>query len=86
MTALGGLDGFAGLCGTARGRFGVFAFGVGGGGGEGGGCEADGQGDGEDVGGDLHICWFGLNQRFKKLIMSDLKRKSETCLLVMFVC
>ena len=56
MTALGGLDGFAGLCGTAGGRFGVFAFGVGDGGGEGCGCEAEGQGDGEDVGGDLHIC------------------------------
>lgn len=56
MTALGGLDGLAGLCRTAEGRFGVFAFGVGGGGGEGGGCEAEGQGDGEDVGGDLHIC------------------------------
>jgi len=28
MTALGGLDGLAGLCRTARGGFGVFALGI----------------------------------------------------------
>jgi hypothetical protein len=54
VTALGGLDGFASLCGTARGRLGIFAFSVRGGGGEGCACEADGQSDGEDGGGELH--------------------------------
>jgi hypothetical protein len=54
VTALGGLDCFASLCGTARGRLRVFAFSVRGGGGEGCACEADGQSDGEDGGGELH--------------------------------
>ena len=55
VTALCRLDGFAGLCRTARGRFGISAFGVRGGRGECGGREAESQGDGEEIGGDLHV-------------------------------